>query len=49
MLIVADAVLSFVPYLLSGTPSSNSQIAIATMMLRDGQSVDTCATFLLAQ
>lgn len=42
-------VLSFVAFLLSGTPSAVNQLATTAIFAKDGQPLDTLAAFFLAQ
>lgn len=42
-------VLSFTAFLLSGTPSAINQLVATQIFAKEGQSLDTVSTFLLAQ
>lgn len=42
-------VLNFTAFLLSGTPSAINQLVATQIFAKDGQSLDTVSTFLLAQ
>lgn len=42
-------VLSFVAFLLSGTPSAVNQLVVTQIFIKDGQTTDTLASFLIVQ